>query len=164
MMESRRADRLVARSRIGVDWGVNDPMAVVKLYIDDANKDIFITNEFYRAGVKVDDLVPSIRSVNVVNDCMVIVADSARKELVEHCKSSLRGLKSAVKGKGSVEAGISKLKRYSVFIHPSCEGTIEEFKRYKYKTERDGTVTNVLEDKFNHAIDAIRYAMEDIKL
>jgi phage terminase large subunit len=50
-----------------------------------------------------------------------------------------------------------------VVIHPRCTEAIKEFDFYSYKVDRlSGDVLPVLEDKHNHVIDAIRYALEPI--
>jgi phage terminase large subunit len=68
------------------------------------------------------------------------------------------------KGPGSVEDGILHLRGYNeIIIHDRCVKTAEEFLRYSYKTDKlTGDVQPVLEDKWNHCIDALRYAVEPL--
>ena len=67
----------------------------------------------------------------------------------------------AIKGAKSVEDGIEWLKSFEIIIHPRCENVIREMTNYSYKIDRlTGDVLPVLDDKYNHTIDALRYACE----
>jgi phage terminase large subunit len=67
----------------------------------------------------------------------------------------------ARKGEGSVKIGIEWLKNKDIVLHPDCVKTIEELKFYSYKTDkRTEQILPIVEDKHNHAIDAIRYSHE----
>ena len=53
------------------------------------------------------------------------------------------------------------LKSYDIVVHPRCRHTADELALYAYKTDKlTGEVLPVLEDKKNHVIDALRYAVE----
>ena len=55
------------------------------------------------------------------------------------------------------------LQGMDIVINPACVNTIREFKSYAYKTDsRTGEILPVIEDKNNHAIDALRYAVEGL--
>lgn len=162
IIKQKISKRLIAHGYIGCDWGTNDPMAVVKGYVDTINKEIYIVREFYQVGVEVDSIISAIRSVNIEKDVRHCVGDSSRPDLIQLCKRSGIAITPAKKGAGSVAEGISKLKRYSIYISENCKNLIYEFDKYSYKVDRDGNILNELLDKNNHAIDAIRYFMEKI--
>ena len=66
----------------------------------------------------------------------------------------------ANKGKGSINAGISKLKEYNVYYTASSKNLAEERKRYMWvKDKITGKPTNTPVDTYNHLLDAIRYAV-----
>ena len=73
-------------------------------------------------------------------------------------------IKGAKKGKDSVNNSIDILKRYK--IHFVAEDIIgREVQTYKYRTEKDGVMTNEPTDLYNHAIDALRYfAQAELKV
>ena len=72
-------------------------------------------------------------------------------------------MRAAKKGKGSVEDGVSFIQSFDVVIHPECANTLREFQRYAYKVDpRTAEVLPVIEDKNNHAIDALRYGCEGL--
>jgi phage terminase large subunit len=71
----------------------------------------------------------------------------------------------ADKGAGSVEEGVKFLQNYiEIVIHPRCVHVHEEFLGYRYKVHPlTGEVMPILEDKKNHTIDSVRYAIEQLR-
>jgi phage terminase large subunit len=73
-------------------------------------------------------------------------------------------IKEAIKGAGSVEDGIEFLKMFDIIVHPDCVHTADELRQYSFKTDRQTKeVLPILEDKHNHVIDALRYALESYR-
>jgi phage terminase large subunit len=70
----------------------------------------------------------------------------------------------ALKGQGSLEDGVEFLRSFDIVVHPRCKRVAEELTLYSYKTdEHTGEILPVLEDKNNHTIDALRYALEELR-
>jgi phage terminase large subunit len=70
----------------------------------------------------------------------------------------------ALKGAGSLEDGVQFLKSFDIVVHPRCVKVIEELSTYSYKRDdKTEEVLPVLEDKNNHTIDALRYALEELR-
>jgi phage terminase large subunit len=69
----------------------------------------------------------------------------------------------AAAGDNSVEPGIARiaalLAAERLFIAPQCRNLIEEFGRYSYETDRDGQPTGRVLKAYDHALDALRYAI-----
>lgn len=60
------------------------------------------------------------------------------------------------------EMSADGLKYPRLFHDPGCKGTLEEYKRYKRPTDRDGNATNDMpRDEHNHAMKAIAYGLVD---
>ena len=55
------------------------------------------------------------------------------------------------------------IQQYKLIVHPSCENTLTELRNYGWKADKSGEYTNVPVDKFNHLMDALRYAMQKLK-
>jgi phage terminase large subunit len=55
-------------------------------------------------------------------------------------------------------AGIDILKRHKIYVTKGSDNTIREFQNYKWQEDKNGNLLNKPIDKFNHAIDAVRYA------
>ena len=73
-------------------------------------------------------------------------------------------LQSALKGAGSIEDGIEFLRSFDIIVHPDCKHVADELTLYSYKTDaQTGEILPFLEDKNNHTIDALRYALEELR-
>lgn len=94
-----------------------------------------------------------------------IRADSARPETISYMRRhGYDKIAAALKGPNSVMDGIEFLKSYDIVVHPRCRHTIDELTLYSFKIdEKTNEVLPVLEDKKNHVIDALRYAVEGVR-
>jgi len=147
----------------GLDFGYSqDPTAGVRCYVQDNM--LYITHEAFKNKLEIDktgqfllDNLPDLKG-------NAIYADSSRPETISHINKKEYGFSvyGADKGKGSVEDGIEYIRSFDkVIIHKRCKNLIEEFATYSFKVdERSGDITNKVEDKNNHGIDALRYALE----
>lgn len=146
--------------RLGADWGFSvDPSVLVRASID-GNR-LYIDYEAYSVGCEIVNLPELFMSVPEAEK-WPITADSARPETISHMqKNGFPRIRAAIKGSGSIEDGIEWLKSFDIVVHPRCIHTIDELTMYSYKTDPlTGLVMPVLEDKYNHVIDALRYACE----
>ena len=154
----------------GADWGFStDPTVCVKLWTWD--RYLFVEKESYLyhgdisqvAHTWVQDIGPEVRKY-------VIKADSSQPQTIRDVRQgrtnapSVPLLQGCLKWPGSVEDGINHLRNYrKIIIHPRCIGSQEECRRYSYKVDpQTNRVTRDIIDDFNHAIDAWRYALDDI--
>lgn len=144
----------------GADWGFSqDPTTLVKCAI--FGNTLYIAQEVGGIGVELDETAQLFESIEGAKD-YVIRADSARPETISHIKArGFRKIVSVEKWKGSVEDGISYMRSFdTIIINPKCVKTIEEFSKYSYKVDRmSGDILPIIVDKWNHYIDAIRYAL-----
>jgi len=145
---------------IGLDFGfTNHPSVAVECCI--AHGEIYVRELFYKTGlVNIANIEgrPSIETEFIrcnVSDTEIF-ADSAEPKSIAEISNKGYNIKGARKGEGSIEAGLSGLKSYTINIvnSPSIK---KEFKSYSYKKDKEGILTNKPIDAFNHAIDAIRY-------
>lgn len=149
----------------GADWGFSqDPTVLIQCYIQDRN--LYIVNETYGHGIDIDKIPDMFRQLPD-SDKYPITADSARPETISYVYH--RGfplIQSSMKGKGSVEDGIAFIRSFEkIIIHPRCKHTIDEFRTYSYKIDPiTGAISNKLEDRNNHCVDSIRYALEKFYL
>jgi phage terminase large subunit len=94
-----------------------------------------------------------------------IVADSSRPDTISYLRrNGYGGIEASKKGPNSVREGIIFLQGYDILIHPRCTHTIDEFTNFSFVIDKlSGLVTNELEDKKNHIIDPMRYALEQLR-
>lgn len=146
----------------GCDFGFSqDPTVLLRCWINEAARELFIEHEAYEIGRDIDrlpelfDQVPAARGYTTR-------ADSARPETISYLQSHGYGRVLAVdKWSGSVEDGIAHIRQYArIVVHPRCGHTLDELRLYAYKVDRlSGDVLADLVDKHNHCIDALRYAL-----
>lgn len=149
--------------RFGADWGFAvDPTVLVRGYLK--GRTLYIDHEAYAVGCEVDktpalfDKVPKSRDYR-------ITADSARPEVVSYMRRhGFPKIVPAIKGQGSIEDGIAFLQSFDIVVHPRCENVIRELGAYSYKIDKmTDEILPVLDDKDNHTIDALRYALEGLR-
>lgn len=145
----------------GADWGFSvDPSVVVRCFID--GRTLFIDQEAYRVGVEIQDLPAFFDQVEGSRKWK-ITADSARPDTIRYMRRNGFKVVPAKKGKDSVYDGVEFLKSYNIVCHERCKHTAYELGAYSYKTDRlTGEVIPKLEDKEDHCIDSIRYALESL--
>ena len=144
----------------GLDFGFAvDPSAFVRVYIVDDY--LYISNEAYGVGIEIDEMPAFFKKHIPDYKDYLIRADSSRPETISYLKRNFDlKIVGVEKWKGSVEDGIEFMKRFKkIIINPNCKHTYEEFRLYSYKTNSAGDILPQVEDKYNHAIDAIRYAL-----
>jgi phage terminase large subunit len=147
----------------GMDFGfANDETAALRCCMPD-NETLYIGSEVYELGVPTDALPKFLGELPDATR-WPMRADNARPETIDYLRRhGFPRLRAAKKGKGSVEDGVTFLQGMDIVIHPRCVNTIREFRSYAYKTDaRTGEVLPAIEDKNNHAIDALRYAVEGL--
>ena len=156
---AEQADRLF----FGADFGfARDPSTLVRCFMRDNR--LYIDYEAYGVGVEIDELPALYRSVPG-SDKWPIKADSARPETISYLATradQVFRISAAEKWQGSIEDGVAFLKSFEkIIIHPRCRHTAEEFRLYSYKVDRTTQeVLPIIVDKWNHCIDAIRYALD----
>lgn len=144
----------------GLDFGyVNDPNAFVAAGIDEANKIIYVFDEFYIKGLTNDKIAEEIIKRGYSKE--VIICDSAEPKSIDELKMhGIRRAKPCVKGKDSILNGINLLQQYKIYVHPRCNNIKEELLNYTWtKDKKTGEYINVPIDKYNHLLDSIRYAV-----
>jgi phage terminase large subunit len=148
---------------------------------DHDGKVLFVRHEAYEVGCPVEQL-PALfagndneqpprwknpRGLEGIPNAQLwkIIADSARPELIDYCARRGFYMEPAKKGPNSVQEGVTFLQSYDICVHPSCIHTIDELTFYEFETDKlTGEVLPKLKDKKNHVIDALRYALENVRL
>lgn len=165
----------------GGDWGFSvDPTVLVRSFVK--GRTLFVDREVYKVGCEIDH-TPALFDQLGCATCVpgrpcdgkgaghgmarrwVITADSARPETISYMqRHGYPRIEPARKGAGSVEEGVEFLKAYDIVVHPRCTHTIDELTSYRYKTDPlTGNVLPILDDKKNHVIDSLRYAVEPLR-
>lgn len=140
-------------SVFGQDYGFsNDPSTLIETSIDKARKTIYVRLHIYQAGLTTTELARLNRQF-AGND--LIVADNAEPRLIAELKSQGLNIVPTIKGADSVKYGIALLQDYDLIIEENSVDLIKELNNYCWLERKSETPI----DKFNHALDALRYAV-----
>jgi len=137
----------------GQDYGFsNDPSTLVKTSIDKSNKVIYVKLLIYKQGLTTSQ----IASLNTSHaGKSLIVGDSAEPRLISELKALGNNVVPTIKGADSIVYGISLLQDYDLVIDEDSVDLIKELNNYSWLERKSKTPC----DKYNHAIDALRYAV-----
>ncbi len=153
----------VAEYRLGADFGYSiDPSCLVRCYL--RGQSLFIDHEAYMIGCEIEQL-PELFSRVPDAAKWPITCDSSRPETISYLRRhGFERVRPSIKGAKSVEEGVAFLQSYDIVVHPRCVHVADELATYSYKLDK---LTNepipVLDDKNNHLIDALRYALEGVR-
>jgi phage terminase large subunit len=139
----------------GFDAGYsNDPASLVAIY---KNSDtLFLEELIYEKGMVTNDIINRLRDLEI-DKMQTIWCDSSEPRLIEELYRSGFNTKPVVKGKDSINFGISVMKNYKIKILKTSQNLINEMYAYQYETDKHGYVTDRPEGGLDHAIDAARY-------
>ena len=146
--------------RLGADFGFSiDPSCALRCRIE--GREIYVDYEAWGLNIEIDKLPFLFMSIPEAEK-WPMVADSSRPETISYLRrNGFPLIIPAVKGARSVDEGVEFLKSYDLVIHPRCQHLIDELTCYSWKVDSlTGLVLPFLEDKDNHLIDALRYAVE----
>mgnify|MGYP001250227210 FL=1 len=142
----------VGKVVFGQDYGFsNDPSTLVKTSIDKENKVIYIQLCFYQTKLTTSEILQLNKKFAADN---LIVGDSAEPRLITELSRDCNVVP-AIKGQGSITFGISLLQDYDLVITEDSTELIKELNNYCWLEKKSQTPV----DNFNHAIDALRYAV-----
>ena len=145
-------DKLVA---IGLDWGyTNDPTAVVAVY--KRGSAILLHELLYQNGLTNQDIAEQLRKLGIGRS-WPIIADSAEPKSIEEVHRLGFNIHPATKGADSIRNSIDILKRHPLFVTRESTNLIKELRNYTWDTDKTGASLGVPIDRYNHAIDAVRY-------
>lgn len=145
-------DKLVA---IGMDWGyTNDPTAVVAVY--KRGGAILLHELIYQNGLTNQDIADHLRKLGIGRS-WPIIADSAEPKSIEEVHRLGFNIHPATKGADSIRNSIDILKRQPLLVTRESTNLIKELRNYTWDTDKTGASLGVPIDRYNHAIDAVRY-------
>lgn len=145
-----------AEAVIGLDFGFsNDESAATLIF--KKNDKLYIHELLYKKGMTNSDLVEYFKKLGYED--VLFYADAAEPKSIEQIKRDGLLIKPAIKGQGSINAGISLLKEFDIYVSKESKNIIKEYNNYYWEELKDGTIVNKPKDKFNHAMDSIRYGV-----
>lgn len=146
--------------RYGLDFGFsNDETALVAVY-DRGNKKLGLIEKIYKKGILPSQYCAELERASV-DPSVLIVADGARPEIIAEIKRGGYRCIAADKGAGSVLRGIERVSEYQVMYYG--KDLEREYLSYAWRKKKSGELQDEPIDAFNHALDAVRYAVDDLR-
>lgn len=140
-------------SVFGQDYGFsNDPSTLIETSIDKTNKRIYVKQHVYKQGLTTSELA-QLNQQFAGRD--LIVGDNSEPRLIAELKAKGLNIVPTIKGADSVKYGISLIQDYDLIIEENSVDLIKELNNYCWLEKKSETPI----DKFNHGIDAMRYAI-----
>lgn len=156
--EIRKRNKI--KAAFGLDFGFTDPTSFICCLIDEANKEIFVFDEWYKENVTNETIYNAIWSMGYADQ--VIVADSAEPKSIQELRNlGLNKIRPARKGRDSVLYGIQLIQQYKIIIRPQCTKSLTDITNYHWDTNKKGEPIDRPNHDFSHAADALRYAVMD---
>jgi phage terminase large subunit len=147
----------------GLDFGYAiDPLSYNVVHYDRKKKRLYVYHELYKVGLSNYSAYHDyIKKENKNNE--MVLGDSAEPKSLHELRQyglKVRGVK---KGPDSVEYGIKFLQSLEAIIIDDmrCPETAREFLTYELDKDANGNFKAAFPDRNNHAIDAVRYALND---
>lgn len=145
--------------RYGLDFGFsNDETAMVAIYeLEDGKTGI--EEVLYQKGI-LGSQYPEILMSHNIDPNVLIVADSARPEIIAEIKAKGYRIVGADKNPGSVKRGIDRVSQRQIAY---CGSNLKrEYLSYAWRKKRSGEILDEPQDGNDHALDATRYAIDDL--
>lgn len=145
--------------RYGLDFGFsNDETAMVAVYDLGENK-LGVVELLYKKGMLGSQYAETLMSQNI-DPNVLIVADSARPEIIAEIKNAGFRIIGADKNSGSVKRGIDRVSQRQILY---CGQNLKrEYLSYAWRKKRSGEILDEPEDGNDHLMDALRYAIDDL--
>lgn len=139
----------------GMDWGYsNDPSSLILLY--KWNNAYIFDEVFYQKGLLNSEISNLLKTHNVIT---LIYADSAEPKSIAELQSYGHQILPVSKGRDSIVYGINLINQNEVYVTSRSKNLINELRNYIWLTDKEGNKMNKPIDAYNHAIDAMRYAL-----
>lgn len=151
----------------GLDFGwFPDPLHFVRCAYSPATRRLWIYDEYRTVKTSNVDAYRHLTECKGLTADEEVIADSADMKSINDLRSYGMRCIGATKGPGSVRASIKWLQQLKeIVIDPErCPEAAKEFCEYECEKTRDGSFVEAYPDANNHAIDAVRYAMNRVWL
>ncbi len=146
----------------GIDFGVTDPNAFIRVHVNEGQKKIYVFEEYKKSNILIDELADELKS-RIGKDEFIVGDPQGAQAILELNNRGITVIP-AKKGPNSVNDGISWLKEYELVIDVRCQEFKNEIQSYHWQEDKLGNALPKPVDKDNHLLDALRYATELCRL
>lgn len=137
----------------GQDFGFSiDPTTLIAVAIDNKRKLLYVKECLCKPKLTTAEIFAFNKQIA---NRTLIIGDSAEPRLIEELRLKGNNIKPAIKGQGSISAGLSLMLDYKIIVEPESKNIAKELNNYVYADKK----TKLVVDDFNHTLDAIRYVV-----
>lgn len=162
----KTAEELYADSLVeiqGLDFGfTNDPTARVQVLADPKRKHLYVRERCYRKAMLNSHIIADLKADGVKNN-IEIFADCAEPKSIEEIKKGGFRIsacdKDAPVKSDKLKFQLQWMQGWKLFVTKDSLNLIEELRNYTWAKNKDGELLNEPIDKWNHLLDALRYAV-----
>ena len=147
----------------GLDFGfTNDPTARVRLVVDSRRRVVYAQQRDYATRMQNRHIIESLvadgvpRSVPIYADC---AEPKSIADIAEAGFNVFPADKDAPVNSDKLTFQLNWMQRWALHVTKDSVDLIRELREYTWQKDRDGKPINRPIDKFNHALDALRYAL-----
>jgi phage terminase large subunit len=147
----------------GLDFGYNDPCALVEIAIADTpnqlKKDLFWNELLYEREHTAESLVARFDQLGI-NKRLLMRCDNARPEMIKALTNAGYRAEPCEKYKGSVADGIARVKEYNLKIKRGSKNLFDEIANYVWADKEGELIDEPDKRCIQHLCDAGRYGTE----
>lgn len=137
-------------SVLGLDYGYfPDPLAMVRVAVDERTKRIYLKEEIYSTKLKNEDLISFLQTKILKTE--LIVCDTNEPRTTEGIRNAGWNIQEAKKG--PVVDDIREMQDYQIIVDPNSHNLIKELNKYAWNDKK----ASIPIGEHNHGIDASRY-------
>lgn len=147
----------------GLDFGfTNDPTARVRVLADKAKKELYIREECYQTHLLNKHIIADLQKCGVDNR-MPIYADCAEPKTIAEIREAGFNVmacdKDAPVRSDKLKFQLLWMQGWKLNVTKDSLNLINELRNYTWDKDKDGNLLNQPIDKYNHLLDALRYAV-----
>lgn len=146
----------------GLDFGYDAPCALVAQHVEDrpGRKKLHNKLMLYKTGLDGPALVSAFNAIGVRRD-RIIVADSARPEMIRSLTDAGYMVRKSLKFSGSVLSGINDVRKFEICIDPNSKEMMKEIRSYqKHQVAGEIWLEEPRPRQVDHSMDAMRYGVQ----
>lgn len=144
----------------GLDFGfTNDPTALIETKRH--NNKIWLNQRIYETGLTNPAIGRRFETLGLRKGIDKVYGDSSEPKSIKEIRDMGWNIEEAIKGPGSVNAGLDMLldEEIEIYFTESSTDIDTETQEYTWRLDKNKESTNDPIDDFNHAMDATRYAI-----
>lgn len=146
--------------RRGLDFGyTNDPTAIIDLYKH--NGGLIVDEIAFQKGLSNKQIADIL---NNQEKKTLTIADSAEPKSIDEIASYGVSIMPSKKGADSVMQGIQYVQDQRISVTKRSTNIIKEYRNYLFLEDKDGRVINDPAPGWDHSMDAIRYAINSLRV